>query len=186
MYSDSHKFIFVHIGKCAGTSIKKALASVDGLTHSHGGGHASLLELQTFIKESGNEPEKYFSFSVARNPWDRHVSLYHHMTTITKRYPNNPAKAKIEFHGSFEDFVLGGPPQKFDYSLVNYVIQYENLIEDFDHVCKHLSIQTPILPHIDYNTGRPKINYQSYYNNFTRKKISELYSADIDRFGYQF
>lgn len=186
MYSDSHKFIFVHIGKCAGTSIKKALASIDGLTHSHGGGHASLLELQTFIKESGNEPEKYFSFSVTRNPWDRHVSLYHHMTTVTKRHPNNPDKAKIEFHGSFEDFVLTSSPQEFDYSLVNYVIQYENLLEDFDYVCKHLGIPTPTLPHVDYNTDRPKINYQSYYNNFTRKKISELYAADIERFGYQF
>jgi len=186
MYSNSHKFIFFHVGKCAGTSIKKSLAAIKGLSYDRMKGHSSLAELQQCVRESGFDPEKYFTFSVTRNPWDRHVSLYYHMTSITKIHPNDPLKAKMEFKGSFEDFVYNSYVAKFDYSLVDYVIRYENLIDDFDQLCNHLNIKTPVLPHFDYNTGRPKVSYRSYYNSETQKKVSELYATDIDYFNYEF
>ena len=63
MYSNTHKFIFVHAGKCAGTSIKKTLRLVKGLEVECSRGHLSLWEMANLIQKDGFDPEDYFKFS---------------------------------------------------------------------------------------------------------------------------
>ena len=183
MYSNSHKFIFFHVGKCAGTSIKKSLAAIKGLSYDRMKGHSSLAELQQCVRESGFDPEKYFTFSVTRNPWDRHVSLYYHMTSITKIHPNDPLKAKMEFKGSFEDFVYNSYVAKFDYSLVDYVIRYENLIEDFKVVQEKTNCFEPLGHH-------NKSNRTKYLDYYTKQEhidlVAEYFHEEIEHFDYKY
>ena len=186
MYSNTHKFIFLHFGKCAGSSIKKSLASIDGLEVKLERGHADLGVMKKLIKQDGFNPEQYFKFSCARNPWDRMVSLYHHMSTVSKRWPNDPEKLKIQFNGTFEQFVNSTNTVVSDYSELDYIIRYESLQCDFDVVCDRLNIERMKLPCIDYDTGRPTRDYQSYYYGNLQHIVAEKYVKDIEYFGYKF
>ncbi len=67
--SHRYKCIFVHIPKTAGRSIAAALEVPWG-----GAAH------RTFRSYRRTPAlREYFSFSVVRNPWDRFVSIYHHV-----------------------------------------------------------------------------------------------------------
>lgn len=59
---DKHKSIFVHIPKCAGVSVSRALYG------NLAGGHTSF-DKYTNIFEPKRISE-YFTFTVVRNPWD--------------------------------------------------------------------------------------------------------------------
>jgi len=184
MINNKHKFIFLHIGKCAGSSIKSALnSSCEGCEYSNG--HPTLDFLYSKILPT-HSPSDYFKFSVTRNPWDRVVSLYHHMTTVTKRWPNNPEKRKIQFNGTFEEFVNKTTYVNTDYFELDYIIRYESLQHDFNIVCDRLNIKQIKLPCIDYDTGRPARNYQSYYNAKLQQIVAEKYAKDIEMFKYKF
>jgi len=186
MYSNTHKFIFLHTGKCAGSSIKQALMSVADIdTESHRG-HTSLNEMFKCIRDSGHNHERYFKFGCVRNPWDREVSLYHHMSTVAKRWPNNPEKRKIQFDGTFEQFVNTSYETYGDYSKLDHVIRYESLQYDFDIVCDRLRIDHVKLPCVDYNTGRPSREYKSYYNTNSQQIVAEKYAKAIEYFNYKF
>ena len=66
---DTRRAIFIHIPKCAGIAIKKAL--FNDLSGSH-------TKLSTYCRIF--EPHlilTYFKFTFIRNPWDRLVSAYH-------------------------------------------------------------------------------------------------------------
>ena len=186
MYSNTHKFIFLHLGKCAGSSIKKSLASVPGLEVKLERSHTDLEVMKKLIKKDGFMPEQYFKFSCTRNPWDRLVSLYYHMSTVSKRWPNDPKKLKIQFNGTFEQFVNSTNTVITDYSELDYIIRYEYLQRDFDIICDRLNIERMKLPWIDYDTGRPTRDYQSYYHGNLRQIVAEKYAKDIEYFGYKF
>lgn len=65
---DDKKAIFVHIPKCAGISLNRAIFG------NLAGGHRTLEEyLTVFEPKCINE---YFKFTIVRNPWDRLVSAY--------------------------------------------------------------------------------------------------------------
>ena len=72
MISHKHKFIFIHIPKCAGCSLKEHLVknSDNKLINS---GHESL---DVLLKNFSLKTEDYYKFTFVRNPWDRIVSLY--------------------------------------------------------------------------------------------------------------
>ncbi len=190
MYSNTHKFIFIHWGKCAGSSIKQALASINGLEVKLQRGHADLDTMKRLIKEDGFNFEQYFKFSCVRNPWDRMVSLYHHMSTEGERHPNNPEKQKINFEGTFEEFLYHQelyPSIYPNFQDFDHVVRYEFLQDDFNILCEKLGIPNKVeLPRIDYNTGRPKINYQLYYNLKTKELVTKQNLKIIELFGYKF
>ena len=66
MISHEHKFILVHVPKTGGTSIEDSL----GLK---GPRHNTALQYQEYFPEYW---ERYFTFGMVRNPWDRVFSYY--------------------------------------------------------------------------------------------------------------
>jgi len=78
MISHKHKFIFVHIPKCGGTTVqytlKKYASDVTGY-------HVSVCDKYLRNKELFHAldfHENYFKFAFARNPFDRILSTYAH------------------------------------------------------------------------------------------------------------
>src|ERR1700683_2337721 len=114
--STSHRFIFVHIFKTAGTSVRSALNPyVDrreyllwnfirrrlgfpppdpypGLSsHAHADEIRAALPPEIF--------DNYFKFAFVRNPWDLQVSLYHYIM----RWRDHHEHAAVRKLGRFEE-----------------------------------------------------------------------------------
>lgn len=93
MIDDRNKFIFIHIPKCAGTSVCKALIPENNWHHDinetkYGGWdaknkiykqHATSLQTKEFYCPDFYD---YFSFTFTRNPWSKAVSDYLWMVNI--------------------------------------------------------------------------------------------------------
>jgi chondroitin 4-sulfotransferase 11 len=120
-----NKFIFIHIPKTAGTSIKTTLDFVKYRTN-----HRTLKNLINLEPPTGIDwpwqkdgIENYFKFAFVRNPWDRAVSSYfywankYHQRIKNKQNSNipNPIKERqlrhmeniyaiIEKHKDFKGF----------------------------------------------------------------------------------
>ena len=193
MISRKHKYIFVHIPKCGGTSIEKLLLRLEGISLPEGdkplkylsksAGDEYLLGRGRQHMAIGQFPDTcYFSFSFVRNPWSRMVSEY----TWRKRIYNYPDNA-------FRRFILNPPTSKSENHLwtqssfiddtVDFIGRFENLQKDLDHVMGILGLPRQQLSHENRTDHRP---YWEYYDDETREVVAARYRDDIERFCYDF
>ncbi len=206
LLSHTHQFIFVHIYKVAGQSVRKALAP---FTYYPGGviGRAAdrlfhLSYLSRFrklhvhstaaeIKKHLDEElfRNYFKFTFVRNPWDWQVSLFHFMRSqpLHRQY-----RLALRFE-DFDEYIAWRITQEprlqkafvVDESgkmLVDFVGKFENITDDFAKICDLIKV-TASLPHMNRTSHRP---YQEYYNLNTRELIRKHFEEDIELFGYEF
>jgi len=201
-------FIFVHIPKCAGTSIEKALIPIvsdytdfkdfcekertkfwlpgnKGLQHSKIRRYGQCFNLN-----------EYFKFTFVRNPWDRAISqiLYLRAKNGSSTFSGNNFKNHLKIYCSSNKNVQGhdlGACQ-LDYLLddsgklsVDFVAKFESLLPDFKTICSNLNINTiPYLPHI-FNSFRNR-HYSTYYDMESKEWIRVRFAKDIEFFGYSF
>tara|TARA_Y100001938_G_C8002824_1_gene385640 strand:- start:316 stop:933 length:618 start_codon:yes stop_codon:yes gene_type:complete len=203
MICKKHKFIFIHIPKCAGTSIEMCFKNnniidkyfkQDVMVHHD--------DISTDMANS------FFTFAVKRNPWERFVSIWKYWTGFTpKNYPPRTKALGLEFiQISLKNFAksldkaranikqnwpeqgchfkemveLNGLP---DYVNVDFWIEFANLQEDFDTVCDKIGIPRQQIPHT--NKSKHK-HYTKYYDDETRAIVAERHARDIEYFGYEF
>ena len=146
--------------------------------------------------------EKYFKFAFIRNPYDRAVSTYHIRQKLLPRikmsfrdfvlkrisgrrrfvlrnlFRSTAEKALEDQFGDQHEFIFDQNEQ----SLVDFIGRYENLEADFKKICDRLGIKAdlPVM-----NQSRHE-GYKTYYDEDTRRAISEIYKKDIQTFGYEF
>ncbi len=200
-----HRFIFIHVYKTGGTSIRRALipyierpwrrvvnrlARPFGVTMLSSQPYPPHTKASELVAAIGKEEfESYYSFGFVRNPWDWNVSLY----TYIVKTPVHRDHRHVKALGSFEeflrwrctddvalqrDFVLS----KENEPMVNFIGRYENLEEDFRHVCATIGLPAR-LPHLNASKTRP---YQEYYTPSTMELVRETFAEDIRLFNYAF
>ncbi|MDX1406522.1 MAG: sulfotransferase family 2 domain-containing protein [Saprospiraceae bacterium] len=202
------KFLFVHIPKTAGTSIKKAL----GLTPeaSHG-------KYFHFRERLGPRAyRKYYKIAFVRNPWDRFLSFYLYARMDENFYHStrNPDKAlygknrhyDLLKHASLNDcahYLIEGrfkplsgtfyfmAPQcewimdEQDTLQIDFLGKYESLEADVSQVCDHLGMPDAHLEVIN-NSRRERADFRQYYDAETRALIAKYYERDIELLKYTF
>jgi|TARA_Y100000289_G_scaffold39201_1_gene38627 hypothetical protein len=199
MISHEHKFIFIHIPKCGGSSIESSFGcdlwdkkrfpdhfySYDLALGRDPSTNKYLQHLTiTEIRElKNNSIDDYFSFSFVRNPWSRHLSDFYFYGGRKKCDFKNFLLSPPE-----DDLSHAMPQFDFVYSpdgelLVDFIGRFENLQEDFNIVCDKIGIPPKKLPH--KNTTKHK-HYTEYYDEETKQIIAERYAKDIEYFGYKF
>lgn len=196
--SDRYQCIFIHVPKCAGTSVKQAL-------NLPGRGHPSW---HWFATNSPDKWNSYLKFTIVRNPWDRFVSAYVYATMkesywhgehagLHPDYPLLSQKSFVECcrlaqqqrqllqHESWypQYLWLTQSTNGQIRLMVDLVLRYENLGEDFRTLCQRLGLPPVDLPHVNVS---PHGGYRDYYDDETRAIVAGLYAADISLFGYQF
>ena len=200
--SYKHNCIFVHIPKCAGTSIEFALGmhgdqknigkiECKNITKNEktlfGGSlqHLSSTQIQKIIKNY----EEFFKFSFVRNPWDRAVSLslFH-----SAEKQKDKDMSKSEFQKVLTDRMQSSPPwfkNQTDYITnkdgeitVDFIGRFENLEQDFKKIAEKIGVDKTLEKRMKLNRRK----YEDYYNDETKEIIAEKYSDDIDYFGYKF
>lgn len=188
--------IFVHIPKCAGISVSKALFG------NLSGGHAMIRDyLLAFDKEQFGS---FFKFTFVRNPWDRLVSSYFFLKkggmnaedTIWSR--DNLSRYRT-FRSFVESWVNNDNVQDWTHfipqyqyichpvtlrPLIDFIGKFEQIENDYKKVADRLGVKKR-LPKLNVTKTRPK-GYRQFYTPRTRDIVARVYSKDIEMFGYDF
>ena len=189
--------LFIHIPKCAGTSITKSLEGRMDLP----AGHYSASTYQKVL-ENGIYT-KLHKFTVVRNPWDRLVSAYFYVqderhtmgpNAFYQKKINKIASSFPEFvkkcigEGMFLHFNHFVPQCEFvadraGLVLVDDIIQLESLPMGLGDLGKRIDFN---FPDIKMNTSKRTSDYREYYDSDMKAIVSEVYKDDIEMFGYGF
>ena len=211
LISRNRKFVFVHVQKTGGTSLRRALRKQppDARLWHGAHGHAS-----SGIAEIGRDQwERYFSFGFVRNPWDRLVSHYSMIRdriadlTVEQRREARPFEIELwnyvlHFSDDFESFLDNCTGlirdrdcyksflfNQVDYLsdqdgklAVDFVGQFENFQADASEALQRIGIEAEI-PRL--NTSK-RSDYRDYYTARTRDLVARRFARDIEAFGYEF
>ena len=210
LVSFNYDFLFVHIPKTGGTSVRNALApfATEPLNHWHNR-ELKRLGVNTNVLLGNFQSYRYrkhalistaqrcipqdvfagmFKFTFVRNPWDLLVSNYSYILNRTnhKRYRR---VSKLTFP-EFIEFAavkrIGFQKQAISDAsgnlLVDQVGFFENLKSDFEEITDRLTIVAE-LPHLNQV---PRAEYRDFYIAKTRDRVAEIYQDDIEAFEYEF
>lgn len=202
--SNSKKFIFVHIPKTGGTSIKAVLQRY---------GTVSVYKEYTYKKPQTNKTlskhvkadairstinsnlwNNCFRFGFVRNPWDWFVSIYFYIRRdpADKRHRISNKLGFKEFaewflvdHKEYYPIKSGQKSFLFDScgnKLVNYIGRFENLNKHFNRVCSKIGVVRK-LPHKNKTSHK---HFKSYYDAGTKYLVGDFFSMDVRGFNYDF
>ena len=162
MISNKHKYIFVHIPKCGGSSVELNLLSRENI-YINDFAKDGFSKLTSWQKEKYNlglqdmgfasqhlkinqyEPQKvknYFTFSFVRNPWDRMVSEYFYIKKSRDAYCEKEFFLKT--FPNFRSFVINNGlqcawpshrPEQIDFLLdpmTNQMVDFIGRLENFN------------------------------------------------------
>lgn len=204
-YSKTLDLLFIHVPKCGGTSIIESIKEKDP-TVKHG--HTKWNEHKDVLKDVG------FSFGIVRNPWDRAFSCYNYARMDTSFWHGNGSKygihseyelaKKMEFNDFVKFFynnraVMNYPPSirpnfrhNWDRQLpylydINFKKKVDKIynFEDFPIISDMLKEKYDLSVK-KLNSSEKKEDYRSVYNDTSILMIYEIYSEDVDFFGYKF
>lgn len=215
LLSRRYQFLFVHIAKTGGTSVRNALqryrwrdpyylpqwiaSKMSGITgHSLGiklPRHCKAITAQEMLPQEVFEG--LFKFAFVRNPWDLQVSSYHH---IKRERPH--LLASDESFATFLQRKLD-PDRPWQYHIDTSITPQSHYLIDLkgkrivDFVGRYESLQS------DFDTccdriGIPRQSlphqrraedrsaYRDYYDAHTRELVAAHFASDIEAFGYSY
>ena len=196
------KIIFIHIPKNAGESIENTLGIYGGNPDETLWGvindrcvlqHLTASELKDHFLPSETW-DNYFKFAVVRNPWSKAVSEYN---WYLRRDPKisfykwvHSLKTYLESNKITHIEEVGHNIEQFKYIydkngniLVDRILRFENIKAEFNTLSAEKNWNVELL-NITTTASRNKIDFQRYYDHDTIAKIAEIYSRDIEIFGY--
>ena len=215
LISNTHSFIFFHVAKVGGISIRHALSPYtqepecfrinrppreinnkpnplyaiwdSALTH------ATVKQTQKALPEAF---ETYHKFAFVRNPWDWHVSMYHFLLN----QPENRRFEMIKGFGGFKPYMEWVVTEDKPFPKGATKLQSTMLVDTNGNIAvdeigrfENLSEDfNAITARLGIQASLPKLNYsthkryQDYYDDKTRKLVEQHFAQDIDLFKYHF
>jgi len=202
--SNRHKFIFVHVPKTGGTSIRSVLGSLDRkdamtiklpfLTKKKMllNEHLTALEIKNIVLPSVWDTT--FKFAFVRNPWSVMLSHYLYFKTnpggsvLAKKAKSLSFNQYIDwyfnfdglhrFKNGFSDFLRISGKDALD-----FIGKQEFMDKDFSKVCDLLNIAKIKLPR--KNVTKHK-HYRVYYDSNSIKIVKRAFERDNYVFQYTF
>ena len=180
LLSMKHNFIFIHIPKTGGTSIRKALEEYSDDIRPHLTSSAKAMvanrqaaglsvnpphaTLNTTAKMLDLDLSEFIVVCVVRNPVDRLVSYYNYLRHNNKEHRLHPLAKSLCVDAFVENFVLDSGhdtlPQFSYFAPSNdlivkghHVLRYENLEYDFSQLQSFLGLPDVALPRLNQSTA---------------------------------
>ncbi len=216
LLSNRYQFLFVHIAKTGGTSVRAALNRLRWrdpyyplmfICHrfSHLTGHRLGTKFPRHSKIIAAKEmlpaelfNRLFKFAFVRNPWDLQVSSFHHIRRERPEFMNG-----ID---DFNDFMRWkfDPERPYQYHIdtslelqTDYLVDlHGNKLVDFTGRTEHLQRD---FDHVCKRIGiRPitlpskrratdrKADYRAYYDDDTVELVARHFARDIEMLGYTF
>ncbi len=204
------RFLFVHIAKTGGSSVRAALQP-----YQHDPQHYLVNRLlkrcgiNTNLVLGGYRQRRFrphtmtrtaqaclptevfaglFKFAFVRNPWDQLASYYKYYLKM----PNHKRHTRVK-RMKFDEFIdfavakrLGFQKQMLSDAdgnlLVDFVGRFEHIKRDFLHVANQLGIVAR-LPHLNWTWTAP---YQEFYSSGSIDRVARAYRDVIVAFGYEY
>lgn len=210
-----YKFLFVHIAKTGGTSIRATLnryrwrdphyvptaicSRISSLTGHRIGcklpRHAKIIAAYEMLPREVFR--NLFKFAFVRNPWDLQVSSYHHI----RRERPHLMSGNADFE-SFLRFKLD-PQRTYQYHIDTSIELQSDYLIDLrgntlvDYIGRYENITgdfEEICNRIGIHPPRlphrrraeDRKDYRSYYSDATAELITQRFKRDIELFGYSF
>jgi len=176
------KPVYIHIPKTGGSSVRQITLKYNPAQKNHW--HTRVSHYKHLLRST------HFFFTVTRNPYDRLVSAY---TYLRKGGDNKDDLAKGKtLPPDFKTFVFESlksnlqwwhfrPMTFYVNGDVDFLGRFENINEDFKHVCEQCSIPVSELPHLNKTEHD---HYMEYYDDDTIDYVKSVYQRDFDTFGY--
>lgn len=211
-----HRFLYVHIAKTGGTSVRAALRTLQYRDPmyllqwicarlDHASGHriaAKLPRHARIIAAAEMLPKTYFDslfkFAFVRNPWDLQVSSYHHLKRERPQL--------LDGFDSFEAFTRWklDPQRPYQYHIDTAIsLQSDHVVglhgeplTDFLGRYEQLHDDFAYIckrigiKHLQLPHKREatdrKPDYRSYYSDALAEQVGRHYARDIEMFGYRY
>jgi len=216
LLSVKHRFLFVHIAKTGGTSVRAALQGLRWRDpwywpmflcsrFSHLSGHRIATKLPRHAKVVAAKEllpreffDQLFKFAFVRNPWDLQVSSFHHIRRERPQY--------LGGHVGFEGFLHWklDPDRPYQYHVDTSIeLQTDYLVDLHGKVVVDFIGRYERLPE-DFadacrQIGIPspalphqrqardrKQDYRGYYSDETAELVARHFARDIEILGYDF
>lgn len=193
-----NKSIFIHVPKCAGTSISLSLLG-------HQVGHKRYIDYE---EELGREIQDYFIFTIVRNPISRFISAYNYISSggMTKKDKDFLRSNAKYFQGNPNDFLTALLKENKKYlhfkPITDFIVSKNNNInlnyihkieEDISKLIDSLSDSKASKNFINSikiglgETGKKNVGkkIQKGYQNLDLDLLHEIYHEDFWRLGYE-
>ncbi len=215
LLSHKYNFLFVHIAKTGGTSVRSALqkyrwrdpyylpqfiaSKLSGLTRHEVGikfpRHAKIVAAKEMLPHAFFDG--LFKFAFVRNPWDLQVSSFHHI----RRERPHVMQGKDDFE-AFLKWKLD-PEREYQYHIDTSIeLQSDYLIDLHGHVVVDFIGHYETLQE-DFNEAcrhvgikpfdlphkrkaKDRSDYRKYYSDETTKMVARHFERDIDILKYTF
>lgn len=206
LLSQKKRFIFIHIYKNAGTSIKNALLPFcankfqiflwrllkqrSTILRSPLQPYPTHITASDILDKIGiDEFKSFYSFAFVRNPWDWQVSLYKYMLKSADHHQHQLVKEL----GNFDEYIRWRCSREIRFQkdficskdgkvLIDFVGRFERIDEDFEKICSQIGVSAS-LPKLNVSNATP---YREYYTDETRDIVMQTYQPDIAFLGYDF
>ncbi|MFM7199349.1 MAG: sulfotransferase family 2 domain-containing protein [Myxococcota bacterium] len=216
LISHSHRFIFFHVAKTGGLSVRHALApyaqepdhfkinrplrEVDGKSNPLYAVWESLLLHATAADAQRQLPaavfDGYFKFAFVRNPWEWQVSMYHFILR-EKGHPCYPVVASLGTFDAYLDWVIRTPrpfpkgAQKRQIDVLSdasgkLLVDRLGRYETLSDDFRAVSRTLGIEASLPHLNRSSHGDYRNFYTPITRDKLASYFSEDIHSFGYSF
>lgn len=214
LISLSRKFLFIHIEKAGGTSIRKHLkrycrkpildrgARKLGLPHREWllrpwSDHATAGEAKSEFPSK--VWQSLYKFSFVRNPCDREVSTYFFFRELKRFSPADPRTLAANEFSSFESWFYGwrvNQPVRDQVSylvddggncLMNYVGYLERFYADWDSIFERIKVNGKPGHENRFNLKefRPSTDFRTFYSSRLIEDVGERYARDLELLGYR-
>lgn len=215
LLSHSKNFLFVHIAKTGGTSVRSALSKhrwghkysipqficnklsqlCDHKLGSRFPRHSKIIAAKEMLP--ADYFEQLFKFAFVRNPWDLQVSSFHH---IKRERPH-----VMQGHDDFESFMRWkfSPQRPYQYHIDTSLQLQSDYLVDLDgellvDFIGHYETLHDDFSHICEKLGLPapalphkrkagdRKNYLSYYTDDIAEQVANHFEKDIRMLKYRF
>jgi hypothetical protein len=208
LVNHKRKWIFFHLYKCGGNSLRDVLnKAFKDETEELQGVHNLPKDLKVhFDTHLGKGVfESYYKFTIVRNPFDFYLSTYFyckrfanhflyneiHQNNLTlfdfvSTYVRVSNEQRVAQLGSNKVCTLSEYVDSNDGTcLVDYIGKLEEINESYATICEKLKINKYIVPFKNVNGTRDK-DYRNYYDERTKLRVQKLFEKDLTRFNYKF
>ena len=188
-----HACLFIHVPKCAGSSVCEAM--FDGWRPGH-------LPLYWYQEQFPQQFATAWKFAFVRDPLERAYSAFAFLRGNELSGRDQAAQQLVRQYRDFDDFVLRwlhpeNIPRQLHFAAqtdfltdslghlaLDFIGYQEHLQRDFQLVCEQLGLDSQ-LPHVNSSRQRQPMPAREFCTTRTRRLVRRVYQRDYELLGYE-